>query len=188
MKLMNTIRFAALLSVAAFSAPTFATDVSYDYAELRFVDAEVESFDGDGLQLGGSYNVSGNWLVVGSIQLLDFDGADLDILKAGGGYVWPIDERFDLFATGSLVRFDAGNDENGFEITGGIRSKFNENFEGRASINYSDVVDADTFIQLGGDYYFTPEFAAGATLDLGGDFDSITFGVRWFFGERRVTR
>ncbi|MEO0576355.1 MAG: hypothetical protein AAF004_12895 [Pseudomonadota bacterium] len=188
MKIMNLVRFTAIVILAACSVQARATDVSYDFAELRFVDADVEGFDGDGLQLGGSYNVSGNWLVIGSIQLLDFDGADLDILKAGGGYVWSTDERFDLFATGALVRFDAGDNENGFEITGGIRSKFNEHFEGRASINYSDVVDADTYVQLGGDYYFTPEFAAGATVDLGGDFDSITFGVRWFFGGRRISK
>ena len=34
--------------------------------------------------------------------------------------------------------------------------------------------------------YFTDEFAAGVTIDLGGDVDTITFGGRWFFGGRRI--
>ncbi|MEL7536268.1 MAG: outer membrane beta-barrel protein [Pseudomonadota bacterium] len=187
-------RAGLVLAVLGATSHAMATDVSYDFFELRFVDAELDdsNADGDGFLIGGSYNVSGNWLIIGSYQTLEFDGdVDLNTLEFGGGYVWPIDPQYDLFATGSIVRaeVDAGtfdDDETGFRIVGGARAKFTSQFEGRAELNYIDVDDSDTFIRLGGDFYFTPEFAGGVTLDVGGDVDAITFGIRYFFGERRV--
>ena len=187
---------AGLAAAALMTAQAaFATDVSYDFFELRFVDTEIDdaNIDGDGFLIGGSYNISDNWLIIGSYTDIGFDrGVDASFLEAGGGYVFPIDPKFDLFATGSIIRaeLDGPNNidesETGFRIVGGIRSKFTEQFEGRAELNYVDIDDSDTIIRLGGDFYFTPEFAAGATIDLGGDNDSITFGIRYFFGDRRV--
>ncbi|MEL7312669.1 MAG: outer membrane beta-barrel protein [Pseudomonadota bacterium] len=190
--LANTL--AALAATMSLGTVAHATDVSYDFLEVRFLDTEIDgsNADGDGFLLGGSYNFHENWLVIGSYTSQDFDGdVDLTGFEVGVGYVWPVDPQFDLFATGSFVdyevefgSFDASED--GLRLTGGIRSRFNEKFEGRAVLNYLDLDDSDTFIQLAGDYYFTDEFAFGITLDVGGDVDTITFGGRWFFGDRRV--
>lgn len=168
-----------------------SNNVSYDFVELRFVDTEAGSVDGDGFQLAGSYNIQDNWLIVGGLTSLDFNGADVTLLEAGGGYVWPQNNQFDLFATGSIVRadIDAGpvdDDETGFRLVGGVRTKFSPNFEGRAELNYIDLDDSDTYIELGGDYYVSPQLAIGGTLDVGGDNDSLTIGVRWFFGDRKL--
>ena len=43
------------------------------------------------------------------------------------------------------------------------------------------VGDSDTFVEIAGDYYFTQEFAAGLSVDIGADVDTITIGARWFF-------
>ncbi|MEM8982091.1 MAG: outer membrane beta-barrel protein [Pseudomonadota bacterium] len=190
----NVSRLGLTLALAMGAEAALATDVSYDFFELRFIDTEIDdaNVDGDGFQIGGSYNISGNWLIVGNYTTLDFDGnVDASLLEAGGGYVWPVDPKFDLFTTISIARaeVDAGtfdDNETGFRIVGGIRTKFNAQFEGRAELNYLDIDDSDTLIRLGGDYYFTPQFAGGATIDLGGDNDQITFGIRYFFGDRRV--
>ena len=193
MKKMTFIK--ALASAAVLAASTAsATDVSYDYFELRFDEAEIGSADGDGFQFGGSYNVTDNCIIVGGYQSLDFDGGvELTILEAGGGYVWAIDPAFDLFATGSILLGEVDtnfgdDDETGFKVVGGIRAKFHEQIEARASVNYADLDDSDTFIQLAGDYYFTPQFAAGVSVDLAGDVDSLTFGIRYFFGGRRISK
>ena len=181
--------------VAGLTTPVVsATDVSYDFLEIRYVDTEIDdaNIDGDGIYFGGSYNVQGNWIVVGSFTTLDFDrSVDGSQFTVGGGYVFPVDERFDLFATAQFARaeIEAGNvdeSDNGIVLTGGIRSKFSEQIEGRAELNYVNIDDSDFSILLGGDFYFTPQIAAGLTVNLGGDNDSFTIGGRWFFGPRRV--
>lgn len=193
--MIRKIRYRTLVSALIFSASTqlaLASDLSYDFLELRFVDAEFGNVDGDGLQIAGSYNINENWLLIGGFSSLDLDfGLDLTMLEAGGGYVWPQNDQFDLFATGSIVRVDvdAGGgsaDETGFRLVGGMRNWFTPQLEGRAELNYLDVDDSDTYIELGGDYHFSPNFAAGVTIDLGGDADAVTIGARWFFGDRRV--
>ena len=193
-----TLASLALAASLAITPAAQATDVSYDFLELRFVETEIDTnggdLDGDGFLIGGSYNFNENWYVIGSFSQQDFDrDVDLDALELGAGYVFPIDPNFDLFASLSYLDYSvdlppgfADADEDGFRIQGGIRSRFNEQFEGRAILNYADLDDSDTFIQLGGDFYFTDEFAAGITIDLGGDVDTITFGGRWFFGGRRI--
>jgi hypothetical protein len=191
--MLKTTRHLILTAIALTAVPAAAgTDVSYDFLEARFVDAESGNLDGDGIQIAGSYNVQGNWLLVGGLTFLDLgNNVDTTTLQIGGGYVWPQAENFDLYAIGSVLRVSVDTnfgdaDENGFGITGGIRSRFTPQLEGRAEINYVDVNDADTFIRLSGDYYFNSQVAAGLSLDLGGDADAFSVGVRWFFGQRRV--
>lgn len=187
MTINTMLAFTLLLTYNANAS----NNLSYDFAELRFIDTEAGSTDGDGLQIGGSYNIQDNWILVGAFTSLDFNSVDVTLLEAGGGYVWPQNNQFDLFATGSIVRanVDVGSNDDsdtGFRIVGGVRTRFAANFEGRAELNYIDVEDSDTFIELGGDYYVSPQFAVGATLDLGGDNDALSVGVRWFFGDRRL--
>lgn len=187
-KSINALLLFTLLATANASA---SNNLSYDFAELRFIDTEAGSVDGDGFEIAGSYNIQDNWLLVGGFTTLDFNSVDVTLLEAGGGYVWPQNNQFDLFATGSIVRadIDAGaNDDSdtGFRVVGGIRTRFAPNFEGRAELNYIDIEDSDTFIELGGDYYVSPQFAIGGTLDVGSDNDELTIGVRWFFGDRKL--
>lgn len=168
------------------------TDVSYDYVELRYVDAEIDGLDGDGFQISGSYVVRGNWFVQGSFSTLGFDfNVDTTQFDIGGGYVWPQAQNYDLYAIGSIVRAGVDtnfgdDDETGFRIGGGIRSRLTSKFEGRAELNYVDIADSDTLVTLAGDYYFNDQFAAGVSIDLGGDVDSFSIGGRFFFGERRI--
>ncbi|MEO1245650.1 MAG: hypothetical protein AAFX56_08180 [Pseudomonadota bacterium] len=184
-----TVSLAGALAVTLTGTPAHATDLSYDYLELRFVDTEIGSQDGDGLRLAGSYQVSGNWLLVGGYTSLDFDGGvDADTLEIGAGYVYRYKPEFDLVGYAKLVRteVEAGgfdNDETGFSLAGGIRGRFTPELEGRATVNYIDVDDSDTFFEFGGDYHFTEQFSAGVTLEVGGDADTFTIGARWFFGE-----
>ena len=45
-----------------------AGDLSYNFAELRFVD--VDENGGDGLRLAGSYRINEEWILVGGLTEL----------------------------------------------------------------------------------------------------------------------
>lgn len=185
------LTLSAVLLAASLTAN--ASDLDYSYAELRIVDTEVGSADGDGLRLNGSYEITREWLLVGGYTTLDFDGADLDTFEIGAGYVYPFQDNWDLVSYAKIVHADVdsggfSDDETGFSLAGGFRGLFTPQFEGRATINYIDLDDSDTFFEIGGDYYFNSVFSAGATLEFGGDADTLTIGARWFFGGGRRSR
>lgn len=181
-----------LVIVAAFFIVTTAaaqqpaqSDLSYSYAELRFVDVDVSG--GDGLKVAGSYELNGPWILVGALTSLDFNNnVDSTLLELGGGYVWKYNRDFDFFSTLRLVRASVDTpggdaDDNGFAFSAGTRGYLTPQFEVRGSVNHINLDNSDTFLELGGDYYFTRQFAAGVTLDVGGDVDTFTLGARWFF-------
>lgn len=159
--------------------------LSYNYAELRFVD--VDTAGGDGFSLNGSYELDENWLIVGGLTSLDFNNnVDSTVLEIGGGYVWHYSQDFDLVSSLRFVRvdFDTPNgsgDDNGFALSAGARGLLAPQFEIRGSVNHVNLDNSDTFLELAGDYYFTERFSAGASLEFAGDTDTFTIGARWFF-------
>lgn len=186
-----TIRISATafaIVLASLSTATHATDLSYTYAELRFVDTEIGSQDGDGLRINGSFELNSNWVLVGGFTTLDFDGdVDSTTLEAGAGYIHRYSPKLDLVGYGKVVHtevdFNGGDaDDTGISLAAGVRGLFTPQFEGRATVNYINVDDTDTFFEVGGDYHFNQQFSAGASIDFGGDADTLTIGVRWFFG------
>ena len=182
------LSFAAIAAMTGFALTAQAADVKYDYAELRFVDTEIGSVDGDGFKIGGSFRLTEEWFLLGSYSNLDFDfGIDGSLLEFGGGYIYPNSDNVDLVAIAKIIRadIDAGSgvdaDETGFGLAGGIRTMFTPQIEGRAFANYVDVDDSDTFLELAGDYHFNEQLSAGISLEVLGDADTLTFGVRWYF-------
>ena len=186
---MTKQRMTLILAVAlcGVAATANASDLSYSYAELRFVDTEIGNNDGDGLRINGSYELTGNWLLVGGFTTLDFDGdVETSALEIGAGYVHRYNPKLDIVGYGKVVRAEVDtnfgdDDETGIALAGGVRGSFTPQFEGRATINYINLDDSDTFFEIGGDFYITDQFSAGATLEFGGDADTLTVGVRWFF-------
>jgi len=188
---------AAFTLVALASIHTYAQDnqyqgsgLSYDYAELRFVDREFDnsSADGDGFLFGGSFEIAPKILVTASYEDLEYDGGtDASTLSIGGGYVHPLEEKVDLVGYASLIRtdIDGGDDDTGFGLAGGVRALVAPNVEARALGNYVDVDNSDTYFELGADYWITEQFTAGLTVTIGGDADTITFGGRWFFNNQQ---
>jgi len=160
-------------------------DLGYSYAELRFVDVDFRG--GDGFRINGSYELAGNWLIVGGLTSLDFNNnVDSTLVELGGGYIWHYSEDFDLLSTLRVVRseVDVGGidaDETGFALSAGTRGLLAPQFEIRGSVNHINLDNSDTYLELAGDYYFTERFSAGVTLEFAGDADAITIGARWFF-------
>ncbi|MFQ5981791.1 MAG: hypothetical protein ACE5KS_00305 [Woeseiaceae bacterium] len=162
-------------------------DLSYNYAELRFVDVDERS--GDGFQLNGSYRLKGNWILVGGVTAVSFDNkVDSTLVEIGGGYVLPFSDRLDLVST---LRFASGEsdvpgggrvDDEGIGVSTGVRSRVDSKLEFRGLVNHINMGhEQDTHVEVAGDYYFTRKLAAGASVKFGGDADSFTIGARWFF-------
>ena len=184
-----------LLLLAALSIQTTAaaqtsqqklpSDLSYSFAELRFVD--VDTSGGDGFRLAGSWELDGPWILVGALTALDFNNnVDSTLLEIGGGYVWNYSEDFDLVSTLRLVRAEVDTpfgdaDDSGFAFSAGARGFLAPQFEVRGSVNHINLDNSDTYLQLAGDYHFTDQISAGVSLDFAGDTDSFSLGARWFF-------
>lgn len=160
-------------------------ELSYSYAELRFIDVDFRG--GDGIRFNGSYELNSNWLIVGGLTALDFNNnVDSTLVELGVGYVWRYAYDFDLVSTLRLVRseIDVGGidaEETGFALSAGVRGLLAPQFEIRGSVNHINLDDSDTYLELAGDYYFTEQVSAGASLEFAGDKDAFTIGVRWFF-------
>ena len=167
------------------------TDLSYSYAELRFVDVDFRG--GDGLRLHGSYELENNWLIVGGLTTLDFaNNVDITILELGAGYIWKYSDEFDLTTSLRIVRSDidaagVSTNDTGFALSAGVRGLLAPAFEIRGSVNHINSVNqinldnSDTYLELAGNYYFTEQFSAGVTLEFAGDTDAFTIGARWYF-------
>ena len=103
-------------------------------------------FDGNGLSIGGSFEVGDNWHVFGSYSSTDFGlGIDVNELQVGAGYHVLISDNTSFFTDLSLVRaeVDVGIlgsvDDDGYGLTIGLLVIFDE-----------DVVAYG----IGGRYYF----------------------------------
>lgn len=175
-----------------------ASDLNYDYAELRYVDVEIDTdggndADGDGFEIGGSYQIADNWHLFGSYQTLDFDfNIDLSTLEIGAGYMVPVNTNTDLVARLAYIdgEIDTGFgdlDDSGLGMSAGFRHLFSPQIEGRAFINYVDLDESgsDTSFELAGDYFFNNQFSGGISLEFGDDATSFSLGGRYYFGNTR---
>lgn len=160
-------------------------DLNYNYLELRFVD--VDSNGGDGIRFNGSYDFGNSWLLVGGLTSLEFNNnVDLTAFEIGAGYVWNYSDNFDLVSTLRYVDAEVDNsilsvDDDGLAFSAGVRGLITPEFEVRGSVNHITYGNSDTYLELGGDYHFAPQFSAGISLEFAGDTDVITIGARWFF-------
>ncbi|MEW8250069.1 MAG: hypothetical protein AB2608_19425 [Candidatus Thiodiazotropha sp.] len=172
-----------------FSTPLYAID--YSFVEGRFLlDAEFDDVDddGDGFRFAGSFQVTNEIFAFAKYDDVELNDSDVDfsLLRIGAGYIHPLDASWD--ANVSLAYADAEadgpggeEDESGFELSGGVRGMVKPQIEVRASLNYLDIEDSDTYFTLGGDYYIMPNISAGIELDMGGDYETVSIGAKFYF-------
>lgn len=168
-----------------------ADDLSYSFAQVRYADQEIDNInlDGDGFVIGGSYRINDTYFAFGSYSDLGFDrGLDSSTLQAGGGYIYPLNERAHAVGKVFVARSEASrpgfkDSDTGFGLEAGVRGLIIPKLEARGFVTYSDVGGSDTSFTLGGDYYFTPQLSAGLTANFGGDAQGFTIGARFYFPE-----
>lgn len=181
----------SMLAVAILAAPAFAEQPDWNFVQLHYKSAEVDvagfEVDGDGFGVSGSFEIAEQVHLFAGYQTFDFDfGIDLDQLDVGVGWHPGMTDTTDLvfeFAYISAEASAAGlsDDEDGYGVTLGLRSMLQQNFELAGGINYVDVGDDDTSVDLQGWYKFTSAFAGGIGVEFGEDTTIWGIGVRWYF-------
>jgi hypothetical protein len=182
---------AASLALAGNAA---AAELDYNYAELRYIETELDAgpfdVDGDGFEIGGSLELAQSVHIFGNFRTLDFDaGIDASAFEVGGGYAMPLNTGADLVARLSYIDGEIDTqggdaDDSGFGFSAGARKMFAPRVEGRAFVNYVDLDESgdEVSFEIAGDYFVNDQVALGASLELGDDVTSWTVGARWFFG------
>lgn len=170
--------FAVVSNAYADSHDSASSGINYSYAEIRFVDVD----GGDGIEFGGSFRINQEFYGIASFQDLDVGrGRDLEILEFGGGYIRP-QENIDLVIEFTLIDADfSGDSESGFSLAGGARGFLSPDLELRGYVKHVDIEESDSFLELGGDYFFNSSLSAGVTIELGSDLDTLTIGGRFHF-------
>lgn len=160
------------------NATNHGNGIEYTFGELRYVDVD----GGDGIEIGGSFRFDKQLYGMASFQDIDVGRADLEFIEIGGGFILP-NNKIDFVVEISLISADGpGDSDTGFALSGGGRSYLSPELEGRILVRHEDIFnDSDTFIELGGDYFLSPDVSIGMTLDLASEADRLTFGGRFYF-------
>jgi len=178
---------------AALPLASHAETMSYSYAELGYVDTELDGdgvdVDGDGFALRGSLAVHPSFFVFANYQDLSFDrGVDISLLEVGGGGHWPLADKVDIIGKVGITKaeidsgpFDA--DDDGFLLGARLRGVVAPKFELEGGFDYRDLDEAgdDTTIVFEGRYFFVENVAGGLSVSLGDDVTSLGLNVRLTF-------
>lgn len=165
-----------------------AESFDYTYIEAGYVSTELDvgplDVDGNGLGVRGSYAFNDSWYGFAGIadQEFDFD-VDGTQFNAGVGWHNALSDTVDLLAEASWVSVEldsgfASADEDGFGLGLGVRAHAWENVQLEAGINYVDLDDSDTSLDVAGRYYLTQAVAVGLGLTFSDDATGWNLGFR----------
>jgi hypothetical protein len=183
-------RLILLASILSLAPSTLLAQMNYSAVDISFVDIELDddlaNVDGDGFEVGVTFELNDKFFVLGSWQeqSLDFniDGRELEL---GAGLHHPLGETVDFVATLSYIdgEIDAGIfsiDDDGLGVTAGIRARLADSFEVDASIRVVDFDDSgsDTGFSFGGRWYFTDTMAITGSADFFDNVDVLRIGFR----------
>jgi hypothetical protein len=188
----SAIALAALLglSTGAFAA----NDLSYTYIEGSYLDIDVDDADadGDGFGIAGSVALTELFHVFGSFASAELDGpmgfdVDFDTFEFGAGVNYPLGNNLDAVGRLSYLNLEVdvpgfGNaDDDGYGLYGGLRGRLTAPVELEGGISFADLDEGgdDTSFVLAGRYYFTDQWAAGLSADIGDDVTVWGLNVRW---------
>jgi hypothetical protein len=174
----------AIAALAALCAQPAAAEFSYNLIEGSYISGD----DFDGFGVAGSMEFTSEFFGLASIDALEVDNssADISLLSVGAGYNRAINEALDIVATASIkrVKVDGFGSDTGFGLGVGLRGRLIDQLELHGGLEYVDIDDSDTTLQVGGRWYFTPNFAAGLDLQDNDAGSTLRFTARYDFGSR----
>jgi len=167
--------------------------MSYNAFDASYVlDVEIDSdranvnVDGDGFEIGGSFELNDKFFLLGKWQEQNLDfGVDGRALELGAGLHHPLNETLDFVATLSYIdaEVEVGNfsaDDDGLGVGAGIRARVAESFEIDAGLKLIDFDDSgsETGFSFGGRWYFADTMAITARADYADNVDTLSIGFR----------
>lgn len=183
MRKMITLLAGLTLSTTSFVSLADSPDwrfVEGGYTKMDFDDNE--SFEPDGFVLSSKYLLNSNIYFNGEYSSFEEGSFDFDMLTLGAGYRMPINATTDAYFGANFERIDNDSaDENGYSINAGLRSMVTEQVELMGEVGYYDVDDGDATLKVGANYYFTPQWAVGASYKLIDDLDIMQVTARYSF-------
>lgn len=191
-RILSGLAALAAALAAALPLASHADVMDYSFAELGYVDTELDGdgidVDGDGLALRGSLPVYENFFVFAGYQDLDFDlGVDVSQLEVGGGGHWPLTNKIDLIGKLGIVKteVDVGqfdDDDTGLMIGARLRGVVAPKFELEGGFDYRDIdVGDETTLVFEGRYFFVENVSGGLGVSIGDDVTSLGLNVRLTF-------
>jgi hypothetical protein len=168
-----------------------ASEPSYSFVQGNWASADPDQGDsGTGPMLDVSYGMTDRVHLVGSYEDVDFDVAELTVLKVGAGVHQTLSQGFDLVGEATYVEaevdvpFFGSVSDDGFALCGFARKILAASWEINGGIEYVDYgTSDDTLIGVNALYSLKERYAVGAGYKVG---DTKTFhvGFRWSFGQR----
>lgn len=162
--------------------------LSYDYLEANYDTADYDGLSGsnpDGFGLKGSIGFTP--MVHGYVDYdrLTTHGFTIQGVEIGAGLNHSLTSNLDLIGRLGYARakVEGFGSDDGFGAQAGIRARFATDFEAEALVHYTDFDDAgdNTSLKLAGRWFFTPQFALGAGVELDNDVKLWNVGFRWNF-------
>jgi hypothetical protein len=194
---MRKFILAMLTAMLAF-APLLARaeGPSYSFLDAGYVVTDIDDFDdeADGYLLRGSFEFVENWFLYARYldQSVEVFGTDVDAtqMALGVGYAWPLTDAMDLYGKVGYTEaeVDASGmgsfDDDGYELSLGLRGNVMEQLELEGAVNYTDLSDTgdSTALGIAARWYFVEQFAVGVEGEFSDDATSYGIGVRWNFG------
>jgi hypothetical protein len=194
---MRKFILAMLTAMLAF-APLLARaeGPSYSFLDAGYVVTDIDDFDdeADGYLLRGSFEFVENWFLYARYldQSVEVFGTDVDAtqMALGVGYAWPLTDAMDLYGKVGYTEaeVDASGmgsfDDDGYELSLGVRGNVMEQLELEGAVNYTDLSDTgdSTALGIAARWYFVEQFAVGVEGEFSDDATSYGIGVRWNFG------
>jgi opacity protein-like surface antigen len=179
----KTIIASAVLSLVSFGV--MAENPSFDHVEIGFTEFDFDGLNEvDGFEIKASKELSNDFYVAGDWTRLSESGVDLDLLTVGLGYKNEFSQSSTFFSEIDFAKYkgDGGFDENGYQVTAGVRSMLSKQLELKAAIEYLDINDVDTTTYvIGGAYNFNNAVALYADYSYESDLETYAVGVRYNF-------
>jgi len=172
----------AVLSVLSFGA--MADTPSFDNIEIGYTTVDFDfGFEPDGFELKGSKQISDDFYIAGDYSDVSDLGIDVSITTFGVGYKNDFSDTSSFFVELDYANVEIESfDEDGYELTLGVRSMINDQFELMGALEYLEIDGEDTtYLVLGGAYDFTDSVAAYANYKYESDESRYSIGVRFNF-------
>jgi opacity protein-like surface antigen len=188
------LALAAILPMSAQAADGATSAVSYNTAEVSYLQANWFDEDFNGYSLAGSVGFANHWYATANYRSADDQGFTVDETKINLGFHTAVSDKADFIAEAGYARigFDIdgfGDDSSsGWNAAVGFRGMFTPQFEGSIKGTYTDINDLDQNefgIQVGAVWHFTDNMGLTGSYEHTSLFDedmdiwSIGFRGSW---------